>query len=129
VYTTDIALGFFLVGIPIALVAGYLADVWYRTYVFGILTIFGSLACGASYFIQTYEQLFTARVLTGVGIGGVPPVIFSLLADFYPLVNRIEVATFVMVMMGIGVAAGQSVSGEIGPIYGWRLVTLTLISI
>ena len=79
----DIALGFFLVGAPVVLATGYLADVYNRTLLFGAITVFASTACAMSYFAQTYTQFFVARILTGVGVGGAPAVVFSTLADFY----------------------------------------------
>jgi MFS family permease len=71
------------VGAPVALATGYLADIYNRTLLFGAITVFASTACAMSYFAQTYTQFFFARILTGVGVGGAPAVVFSTLADFY----------------------------------------------
>jgi len=70
-----------------------------RTVLFGIITSFASVACMASFFVQTYEQFFAARILTGIGVGGAPAVVFSLLADFYDIHHRNAVATYIMIMM------------------------------
>lgn len=82
----------------------------------------------ATYWVQTYSQLFMARVLTGVSIGGATPVIFSLLADLYSEEQRIFVSMMIGVAMGSGMAAGQLIAGLVGPALGWR-VPFLIVSI
>ena len=67
----EISLGFFIIGAPAALLVGYLTDSLNRCRLFGWIVILGEASCGATYFVQTYGQLFVCRVLTGSSIGGV----------------------------------------------------------
>ena len=76
---------------------------------------------GSCYFVQTYNQLYVARVLTGISIGGATPIVFSLLADLYPVSKRIKMAMMIGIAMAAGISFGQFMSGMIGPAYGWRV--------
>lgn len=117
----QIALGFFVIGGTVSVVVGYFADIFPRCLIFGWVVVLGETACLATYFTRTYEQLFVCRILSGISIGGATPVIFSLLADFYPRTSRVCVSTFVGIAMSGGIALGQLLAGLIGPKYGWRL--------
>ena len=50
----QIALGFFVLGAPAALAAGYWADLYNRCHLFGVMTLLSSLATGGTYFVQTF---------------------------------------------------------------------------
>lgn len=115
-----IAIGFFIVGGPIALLVGYFADFCNRAILFGLVVIFGESACLGTYWVTTYEQLFFCRVLTGISIGGATPIIFSMLGDLYSGSHRIYVSTFVGISLSAGVAAGQLIAGMVGPSLGWH---------
>lgn len=117
----QIALGFFVLGAPAALAAGYWADLYNRCHLFGVMTLLSSLATGGTYFVQTYEQLFFVRTLTGIGIGAAAPITFSIMGDFFSLDNRIYVSTYLGICMSVGISLGQLIAGLIGPTYGWRL--------
>ena len=82
--------------------------------------ILGESSCLATYWVRTYPELFACRVLTGISIGGAAPVIFSLMADFYPGSSRIHVSTLVGIAMSAGIALGQLLAGIMGPTFGWR---------
>ena len=99
----NIAVGFFLIGGPVALIAGYWADVVNRCLLFGVIVMLGAVASAATFFIQSYNQLLVARILTGISIGGATPIIFSLLADYYPGSKRVRVATLFGVAMSGGI--------------------------
>jgi MFS family permease len=116
----NIAFGFFILGAPAALIVGYLADTVHRCRLLGLVVVFGESACFATYWVKTYEELFICRVLTGISIGGATPIIFSLLADYYPEELRVYVSTIVGVSLSFGIAAGQMLSGVVGPTLGWR---------
>jgi predicted MFS family arabinose efflux permease len=95
---------------------------------FGIVVAFGESACFATYWANTYPQLFLCRILTGISIGGSTPIIFSLLGDLYPGKSRVYVSTLIGISMSSGIGAGQLLSGLVGPKYGWHLPFL-LVSI
>ena len=117
----QIALGFFVLGAPAAIAAGYWADLYNRCHLFGVMTLLSSLATGGTFFVQTYEQLFFVRTLTGIGIGAAAPITFSIMGDFYSLDNRIYVSTYLGICMSVGISSGQLIAGLVGPAYGWRL--------
>ena len=116
-----IALGFFVIGGSVSLIAGYLADVVNRVRLFSCIVIIGEASCLATYWTRTYAELYVCRVLTGISIGGATPVVFSLLADFYPESSRIKVGTYIGISMSCGIAFGQLLAGIVGPTGGWRL--------
>lgn len=116
----NISFGFFVLGAPAALLVGYLTDSCNRCHLFGCVVILGEVSCLATYWVQTYPQLFACRVLTGISIGGASPVIFSLLADYWPGSSRVRVSTLIGIAMSAGVAGGQLIAGLMGPAYGWR---------
>ena len=53
--------------------------------------------------MTTYTQLLALRVLTGISIGGATPIIFSILADYYPGSKRIRVSTLLGISMSGGI--------------------------
>lgn len=115
-----IAVGFFIVGGPAALLIGYLADFCNRTVLFGLVVILGESSTLGAYWVQTYGQLLACRVLTGISIGGATPIIFSLLGDMYSGSQRIYMSTVVGLSLSAGIAGGQLVAGLVGPWLGWR---------
>jgi predicted MFS family arabinose efflux permease len=54
-------------------------------------------------------------------VAGAFPIVFSLLSDIYGPKQRAIVSSVVQISTGVGLAAGQGVSGVIGPAFGWRL--------
>ena len=97
-----IALGFFVIGGIVSVAAGFLADTVNRIRIFSYIVILGELSCVLTYWSTTYTQLFICRIFTGISIGGASPIIFSLLADFYPGGSRIKMSTLIGISMGIG---------------------------
>ena len=53
-------------------------------------------------------------------VTGAFPLVFSLLSDIYGPKHRAVVSSFVQISTGVGLAAGQGVSGIVGPVLGWR---------
>ena len=115
-----IALCFFLVGTPVALLIGWLADFCNRSPLYAITVFLGEAACLGTYFVTTYQQLVVTRTLTGISIGGALPVIFSVLGDLYPTTQRNAVAAIITIGTGLGSGVGQALAGFLGPKYGWR---------
>jgi Major Facilitator Superfamily len=117
----DIALGFWLLGAPAAVVIGCMADTYNRAILFSITAAIGEGACLATYFAQTYTQLYVCRALTGFALGGAVPLIYSILGDLYPANERHAVSAIVSMGSGLGQTIGQGVAGFLGPTFGWRL--------
>lgn len=117
----DIALGFWLLGAPAAIVIGCMADTYNRAILFAVTAAIGEGACLATFFAQTYTQLYICRALTGFALGGAVPLIYSILGDLYPANERHAVSAIVSMGSGLGQTVGQGVSGFLGPTFGWRL--------
>lgn len=118
----DIALAFFVLGAPAALVIGCMADtVQNRVRLYAITIFLGEGSCLLTYWIRTYAQLYACRAITGISVGGALPLIFSILGDMFPSDQRHKVSSLVGIGVGVGISVGQGVAGFIGPRYGWRL--------
>ena len=59
----DIAVGFFLIGGPIALIAGYYADMVNRCVLFGITVMLGSFASGTQLTLLQLTQLTLLQLI------------------------------------------------------------------
>ncbi len=117
----QISLVFWVLGALVTLGIGYFTDMISRKQLFVATAIIGEIPCLLSGFAQTYTQLFWLRALTGIGIGGMIPITFSMIGDFFSHKNRATAAAWITLVQGMGVAVGQLVAGFIGPEYGWRL--------
>jgi len=116
-----IPLVFWLLGGAVALFIGYCTDLISRKYLFALVVIVGEIPCLLSGFADTYMEFFTMRVLTGIGIGGIIPLTYSLLGDLYSANERIKVITLIGLASGMGIAVGQLTAGMMGDSFGWRL--------
>ena len=116
-----IPLVFWLLGGAVALFIGYFTDLISRKYLFALVVIVGEIPCLLSGFADTYMEFFTMRVLTGIGIGGIIPLTYSLLGDLYSANERIKVITLIGLASGMGIAVGQLTAGMMGDSFGWRL--------
>ena len=116
-----IPLVFWLLGGAVALFIGYCTDLISRKYLFVLVVIVGEIPCLLSGFAETYMEFFIMRVLTGIGIGGIIPLTYSLLGDLYSANERIKVVTLIGLASGMGIAVGQLTAGMMGDSFGWRL--------
>jgi MFS family permease len=117
----DISLWFWLVGGVTSVGVGYLTDRVHRTRLIAAVVFLGEIPCFLTGFVETYDQLFWLRVLTGVGIGGVFPLVYSLLGDYFGPRMRAAATASIGLAMGVGVAYGQLLAGFLGQSHGWRL--------
>jgi MFS family permease len=122
----DISLAFFLLGAPASFLVGFLADSCDRAKVFGWTVGIGEMACLLTYFVQTYEQMYICRAITGFSVGGALPVIYSILGDLFAAEDRHVVSAMVSFGVGAGISVGQAVAGYLGPTFGWRLPFLVI---
>ena len=116
-----IPLVFWILGGSIALIIGYCTDLMSRKNLFALIIFIGEIPCLLSGFADTYTEFFIMRALTGIGIGGIIPLTYSLLGDLYPANERIKVVTLVGMASGLGIAIGQLTAGMMGDSFGWRL--------
>jgi len=116
-----IPLVFWLLGGTVALFIGYCTDLMSRKNLFVLIVLIGEIPCFLSGFADTYTQFFIMRALTGIGIGGIIPLTYSLLGDYYAANERINIVTFIGLAAGMGIATGQFTAGMLGDSFGWRL--------
>ena len=74
----------------------------------------GEAPCIATYWVRHYWQLLVLRLMTGVSLGGILPLILSLLGDLFPADQRSAVAALVQLSTGFGMAVGQMIAGFVG---------------
>ena len=85
----QIALSFFLFGVPTALLVGWLADmVNRRAPIFATVVMIGEISCFSTYFGKSFTGLMVTRTINGMAIGGSLPVIYSVLGDLYQAEGR-----------------------------------------
>ena len=117
----DIAIAFFMIGVPASFIVGCLADIYHRrSLLFLFVILVGESACMATYWVTTYHQLYWCRALTGCSVGGALPLIYSVLGDYYSSNERGWVSGAISMGCGIGISLGQGVAGVLGPKFGWR---------
>ena len=116
-----IPLVFWILGGSVALFIGYCTDLMSRKNLFTLIVFIGEIPCLLSGFADTYTEFFIMRALTGIGIGGIIPLTYSLLGDLYSANERIKVVTLIGLVSGMGIAIGQLAAGMMGDSFGWRL--------
>jgi hypothetical protein len=53
-------------------------------------------------------------MLTGVSVGGVAPLVFSLVGDLFYVEQRVNASAGVQIAVGVGVALGTAIAGSVG---------------
>lgn len=115
------ALWFWMLGGAMALFVGYLTDKIARKQLLFITIIVGALPCLATGFARDVNDFVVLRALTGIGIGAVLPLTYSLIGDLFSSKSRPVAAAWVFLATGLGIAVGQLFAGIAGPTLGWRL--------
>ncbi len=122
---------FTLIGAIISIIFGFQTDRFSRKKLLVAVVLIGEIPCvltGIPFFTQSIEAFTVLRILTGIGIGGIYPITFSLLADYFHEEHRATASAWVGVAWVIGQMAGQSIAGFVTPSFGWRL-TFILVAI
>ena len=102
----EISLVFWLIGGFFTLFFGYFTDIVSRKKLLIVSMLFGEIPCFLTGFVETYQQFFWLRALTGIGIGAIIPITYSLLADY--LSNMRSAATgYLGLIVGLGIGGGQ----------------------
>ncbi len=117
----EISLVFWLIGGFITLIFGYFTDIVSRKKLLIIAILFGEIPCLLTGYVQNYNQFFWLRALTGIGIGAIIPITYSLIGDYFPASKRSLITGYLGLFVGLGIAGGQLLAGITGPIYGWKV--------
>ena len=86
-----IPLSFWLLGGTVSLLIGFLTDIFSRKTLFTLVVFIGEIPCLLSAFSDTYLEFFILRSLTGIGIGGIIPLTYSIIGDYYSANERIKI--------------------------------------
>lgn len=114
---------FTIIGALVSLVFGVLADRTNRKRLLILVVLVGEIPCfltGIKMFTQTYEQLLFLRILTGLGVGGIFPITFSLVGDYFRAEHRAFVNALIGAAWAIGQVFGQTMAGFLAGSLGWR---------
>jgi MFS family permease len=115
---------FLLLGALVSLIWGYYTDKVSRKNLLVFTVLLGEIPCflcGFRLFTQTYEQFLFLRILTGIGVGGIFPLTYSLVADYFKAEHRVTAVAWVGVAWAVGQVMGQAIAGFLVEDYGWRL--------
>ncbi|HTN96424.1 MAG TPA: MFS transporter, partial [Nordella sp.] len=103
---------------------GKLGDLFGRKYVMLVaVSIFtlGSVACGLAVSMNT---LIAARVLQGLGGGGIMVSIFSVTADLFEPRERARYQSYSSLVLMASGAIGPVLGGTMSDLFGWRSIFL-----
>jgi AAHS family 4-hydroxybenzoate transporter-like MFS transporter len=107
-----------------ALTAGPLSDrLGRRSLLLGAVFMFG-VACLASAFSQTLQQLTVLRFVTGLGLGAAMPNAVTLMGEFCPDRRRATIINLMFCGFPLGAAAGGFLAAWMIPHFGWRSVLI-----
>ena len=116
---------FVLVGAFISIYFGFLTDKYSRKKLLILTVLIGEIPCfltGIHWVTGTFYGFLAMRILTGIGVGGIYPLTFSLLADYFSDRHRAIASAAVDVAWGFGMMMGPILGGiALTTDYGWRL--------
>ncbi|MDK2869075.1 MAG: hypothetical protein PWP39_310 [Pyrococcus sp.] len=101
----------------ITIIWGMLADIKQRKKLLVIGVLLGEIPCFLTAYVQTYWQLLAMRFLTGIGIGSIIPIGYSLIADMFEEEKRGRGYSYIETAFGFGTLFGMIIAGMIA---SWR---------
>ncbi len=115
----ELTLLFYAPGVVVAIIFGYLSGIVSRKLLFTALIVVTAIPTFLTTWVATFTQLAWTRAITGMGIGGVLPVVYSLVGDWFPAHQRSAATAYVTAASGGGILIGQIVAASLGRI-DWR---------
>jgi MFS family permease len=118
---------FTLVGAFVSIFFGYFTDKISRKNLLVLTVFIGEIPCiltGIPFFTQTVESFTALRILTGIGIGGIYPISFSLISDYFHEEHRAKASAWLTVAWAVGMLLGPALAGYLTGTYGWRIAFL-----
>jgi MFS family permease len=120
---------FFILGGMVSVSMGYLSQRFSRKQLLIATVLLGEIPCLLTGYARTYNEFLVLRTLCGFGLGGIFPLLFSIIGDYFSNHTRAVATGFVSLAMGLGIGVGQLVGGILGeadPINGWRTSFIVL---
>ena len=115
----QLTLVFYAPGVIFAILFGYLSGLYSRKDLFVALIVVTALPTFLTTWVTSFHQLAWMRAMTGMGIGGVLPVVYSLVGDWFPAQQRSAATAYVTAACGGGILVGQVVAASLGT-FDWR---------
>lgn len=115
---------FILVGAFMSIIFGYISDKAPRKTLLVLVVLIGEIPClltGIPFFTQSLTAFAVLRILSGIGLGGIYPVTYSILADFFKEEHRATASAWITLAWSLGSILGVTLAGYLTNIYGWRL--------
>jgi len=115
----ELSLLFYAPGVVVAIVFGYLSGLVSRKLLFTALMFVVAIPTFITTWVVSFPQLALARALTGMGIGGILPIVYSLVGDWFPAHHRSAATAYVTAASGGGILFGQIIAASLGRV-DWR---------
>ncbi len=115
---------FTVVGAVTSIIFGFYTDKFSRKKLLIAAVLVGEIPClltGFKFFTMDLQSFIILRILTGIGIGGIYPISFSLISDYFREEHRATASAWLGVAWALGAMAGQSLAGYLTNAYGWRI--------
>lgn len=100
-----------IVGSIVAIGWGALGDIKSRKNLLTLGVFLGQIPCFLTAFVQTYWQLLVVRMFTGIGVGALYPISYSLISDMFKEEERGKGFSYLEVAIGGGTILGVLVAG------------------
>lgn len=114
-----LSLVFYAPGVVFAILFGYLSGAMSRRILFVALILTTAVPTFLTTFVESFRQLAWTRAVTGLSIGGVLPVTYSLVGDWFPASQRAAATAYVTAACGGGILTGQIIAASLGS-FDWR---------
>lgn len=101
----------------ITILWGFLTDITSRKKLLLIGVYIGEIPCFLTAFVTNYWELLFLRLLTGIGIGSIIPIAYTLIADMYEEAKRGRGYGYIETAFGVGILLGMILAGIIP---SWR---------
>jgi len=115
---------FTLVGAFVSIFFGYFTDKVSRKMLLVATVLVGEIPClltGMEFFTPNIESFTLLRILTGIGIGGIYPISFSLISDYFHEEHRASASAWLGVAWALGMMLGPALAGYLTNTHGWRI--------
>jgi MFS family permease len=118
---------FFIVGAPMSIVFGILADRAVRVQLFLLMCAAAAAINFGTAFAFSIYQLLVLRACLGAVYGALNPVLFSMVGDMFSPSSRASIASYFSLAVGGGTAIGQMFAGVLSKL-GWRFPYIVVAS-
>jgi MFS transporter, Spinster family, sphingosine-1-phosphate transporter len=112
---------FFFTYMIAAPLTGWLGDRFPRRPLIVVGTLLWSAATLFTATVRSYDTLLVRHAIVGIGEATFSIYAPSLLADYYPEIDRNRVLSIFYITIPVGAALGYLMGGVLGEHYGWRM--------